>query len=127
MKFWSLFSKKPWKGWTVLPNKRCPVCKGEILFRRCGGMWSDGTKWDGYETICPACGKDTVDDPFVPDNDNPEREAAPDTNGWVLCPCCGYRFKATDWGAFKEGRHRRCGQALRITGAINAVDERNER
>jgi hypothetical protein len=77
-------------------------------------MTPAGIKWDGIETICPTCGKQTVADPFVPDNDSPEQKVTPDSKGWVTCPCCGIRFMPGDRTAFRDGRHRRCGQALAI-------------
>ena len=112
----ALFRKSPWKGWKPLPRKRCPVCKGEILFRKTGGARPEGGRWDGMETICPTCGKSTVDDPFMPDNDNPAQHVAPNTKGWVTCPSCGFRFMPSDRGAFRDGHHTRCGQALVIDG-----------
>ena len=112
----ALFQKSPWKGWKPLQRKRCPFCKGEILFRKCGGSMPEGGRWDGIETICPKCGKETVEDPFMPDNDSPPQKAAPNTKGWVACPCCGMRFQPTDQNVFKGGRHRRCGQQIIIDG-----------
>jgi hypothetical protein len=112
--FRALFQRSPRNGWKPLPGKRCPLCKGEILFRKCSSMGPADERWDGIETICPICGKDTVDDPLIPDNDNSPEKVAPNSKGWVACPCCGIRFQATDKGAFRDGRHRRCGQALII-------------
>jgi hypothetical protein len=110
----ALFHKSPWKGWRPLARKRCPVCKGEVLFRRTGGSTPEGGRWDGIETFCPTCGKNTIDDPFLPDNDNPEQKVTVDAKGLVTCPCCGFRFLPSDRGAFRDGHHRRCGQALII-------------
>ena len=109
-----LFHRSPWKGWKPLTHKRCPVCKGEVLSRRTGGMTPEGGHWTGLETICPTCGKNTIDDPYVPDNDNPAQTVTVDTKGWATCPCCGFRFRPSDAGRFRDGRHRRCGQSLSI-------------
>ena len=112
----ALFQKGPWKGWKPFARKSCPVCKGQILFRRCGGATPEGRRWDGIETICPSCGKNTVEDPWVPDNDNPVEKVTPNAKGWVVCPCCGIRFQPTDKGVFRTGRHRRCGQLIIVDG-----------
>src|SRR5688572_14890746 len=115
--FDKVFGTSPSKGWTLLSHKRCPACGGEILSRRAGGALPEGGRWDGIETICAICGKDTIDDPWMPDNDNPVKEAFVTSRGWVTCPCCRFRFKPSDMGRFREGRHRRCGQLVEIKAA----------
>jgi hypothetical protein len=110
----TLFKKSPWRGWEPFPRKRCPVCKGEVLFRNCGGGTPKGGRWDGIETVCPTCGRNTIDDPLMPDNDHPEQKVTADAKGWTTCPCCGFRFTPSDQRAFRDGHHRRCGQALII-------------
>jgi len=82
-------------------------------------MHPDGSYWDGIEIICPTCGKPTIDDPLVPENNNPVQSVEMNQKGWVKCPCCARRFKPeSDY--FRNGRHRMCGQALVIKDAVSS-------
>lgn len=45
-------------------------------------------------------------------------------NGWAKCPNCGWRFATYHTDYFREGRHLRCRQRLRITHPHNV--ERNK-
>jgi hypothetical protein len=95
-------------------TKRCPVCGSQFVFRRVGGSTPEGGHWDGIDARCPTCGICTVDDPFIPDNDAPPIAISINARGWVLCPCCGWRFQPTNQTAWNGERHRRCGQRLQI-------------
>jgi hypothetical protein len=107
----ALFGSSVSEEWTPLTwGRRCPVCKGEILWRKFG---------NDIEFICRTCGEITLDDPWMPDNANPPQKVTPSTKGWVACPCCGIRFLATDKNAFRRGRHGRCGQQLIINDALS--------
>lgn len=50
------------------------------------------------------------------------RRAVPLDDGWYKCPKCGFKFKASDSGALKGDRHRRCGQRLEFDRAPTADD-----
>lgn len=51
------------------------------------------------------------------DNGLPEMVVGTYANGWVKCPNCGWRFATYSEASFREGRHLRCRQRLRVTGA----------
>ena len=100
-------------------DKWCPRC-GEQLVARRFSRWTQDEQGDravhayGMEAVCPRCGVCTVEDPFVPANDNPPQPVRPDENGWLRCPCCGIRFPFHDRSFCDGQRHLRCGQRLRI-------------
>ena len=105
----------------VIGDKRCPVCASYLIARRFCRWERDGSGAPvrhimGLEAICPYCQRPTVQDPWVPDNDNPSMEVAPHRPGWVLCPGCGKTFSLTPYSWDGE-RHQTCGQRLRIRPA----------
>ena len=97
--------------------KHCPTCGSAITTRRLGGCDPEGRRWDGMEFICPQCGPIELEDPFAPDNDAEPVAVTTNSDGWVQCPCCGFRFCATTDEFFRFGRHRRCGQRLIVTNS----------
>jgi endogenous inhibitor of DNA gyrase (YacG/DUF329 family) len=108
------------RQWKPL-GKRCPVCSDKVMYRKASGMTDDGMMWDGIESICPTCGKATLDDPFAIENNNPMKSVAINGKGWVKCPCCARLFRPSDAGAFRKGRHYICGQALIVKDAESSL------
>ncbi|HVF10677.1 MAG TPA: hypothetical protein VNA16_07735, partial [Abditibacteriaceae bacterium] len=48
------------------------------------------------------------------DNDAPAIDAVVDTEGWLKCPCCGWRFTIKDKNVWTGRRHKRCGQKINM-------------
>ncbi len=42
------------------------------------------------------------------------KQVVPDTEGWIKCPNCNFRFKLSDANAWDGERHKRCMQLLTI-------------
>jgi hypothetical protein len=87
----------------VMMSKRCPECGSYYIRRRLTTV--------SFRVLCPFCQRVTVDDPLIPDNDNPPAEVVPHTPGWVRCPFCRKYFSLTDY-SWNGERHRTCGQRL---------------
>ena len=103
-------------------DKWCPRC-GEQLIARKFSRWEYNEAGErtchtyGMEALCPRCGECTVDDPFVPTNNNPRQRVRPYREGWVQCPCCGWKFALWDTSYWDGEKHRKCGQRLVIDDA----------
>jgi hypothetical protein len=103
-------------------DKWCPRC-GEQLIARKFSRWEYNDAGErtchsyGMEALCPQCGECTVDDPFVPTNSNPSQTVRPYREGWIQCPCCGWRFALHDKSSWAGEKHRKCGQRLVIDDA----------
>jgi len=82
-----------------------------------GGCDPDGSRWDGFEFICPTHGVVCLDDPFRPENDAEPISISPRADGWVTCPSCGVRFTIHSEASYFLGRHRKCGQKLKLQKA----------
>jgi hypothetical protein len=113
---WFMLRRQARKSF-VLRNKRCPVCQSPLVAHKESGWQFDeqGNRTSHsvrLEATCPNCQSLTVDDPFVPDNDNEPMQVTPYQPDWVKCPCCGWRFCLRDTSSWRGGRHRKCGQRL---------------
>jgi hypothetical protein len=47
-------------------------------------------------------------------NDTPPLPATPDSDGWLCCPNCDWRFNVNDRYDWTGERHIRCGQQLEL-------------
>jgi hypothetical protein len=101
----------------IIRTKKCPLCGSfyfgrTIPFRR----GEDGTRYYGIrERYCPRCQCVTVDDPYIPDNDNPPVSVKPNHVNWVKCPHCQKHFSLEFRASWNGERHTTCGQYLTIT------------
>lgn len=70
--------------------KPCKKCQGDSVFRR--------RKYD-----------EETEDAL-----SQEISVILDDEGWTKCPRCNFQFFARDEAVWRNGRHKRCGQKLRI-------------
>lgn len=102
----------------IVKRKRCPLCTSYLISRRKSGRKLDENGntifYLGHEISCPFCQRLTVEDPRVPDNENPVMDVAPHVPGWVRCPNCRFYFSLDNDSSWSKGRHRTCGQRLQI-------------
>jgi hypothetical protein len=103
----------------IVYDKKCPRCGsyyfGRTILCRRG---EDGSHYCGVmERYCPHCQCLTVDNPYIPDNDNPPVSVKPNHAHWVKCPCCQKHFAVEYGGSWNGERHTTCGQRLLIQRA----------
>jgi hypothetical protein len=98
--------------------EECPRCSGS---GRMGvydyGVLPDGTPVNTHSRVeCDVCSGTGTTGERVPyfDNDSPITESAPDQDGWLTCPGCGWRFTIRDRSVWSGRRHGRCGQRIRL-------------
>jgi len=108
----------PWL--LILQYKKCPFCQSYLVgaeVRRCSKyqMLHQSQNPRLLPTIyCPFCQRQTLDDPWVPDNETPPLEVRPFLPNWVRCPCCGWKFSLDNPSSWTGECHRKCGQRLII-------------
>jgi hypothetical protein len=61
---------------------------------------------------CPTCRATGWVQKFLFDNENLPVEVDLSQDGWVKCPCCGWRFSVTDKRIWTGYRHKKCGQRI---------------
>src|SRR5688500_15505599 len=97
----------------------CPRCGGSGRMHVSSRETRDGlvVHSDGSVT-CDACGGTGTTGKMVPyfDNDAPVIEVMAGADGWLTCPCCGWRFTVQDGRVWSGLRHVRCGQRIRLSG-----------
>ena len=95
----------------------CPNChgQGEVDIYR---PQDDG----GYYLLdeCPVCSGSGTTEEIVryhdnsPGNDAPIIDVKTNSEGWIKCPCCSWRFTIKDPEVWTGSRHKRCGQRLNV-------------
>lgn len=97
----------------VLVN--CAKCGG---YGKCDTYFADA-EGNSVQSVdyCEMCGGGGVlaeVELYYP-TDNAAMKIDPTADGWIRCPCCGWRFSIKDKNAWTGRRHRRCGQKLHIS------------
>jgi hypothetical protein len=87
----------------------CPACGGS-------GTRCEMTAHESTLTQCPACAGEGTTYAVVPmfANDAEPMNVRAEADGWMTCPCCGWRFSPADRRTWTGFRHVRCGQRLRL-------------
>ena len=90
----------------------CPRCHGS-------GKASEYGPGVHYQVECDACSGTGTTGQRVRyfDNDAPIAEVNVESDGWLTCPCCGWRFSLNDRNVWSGLRHVRCGQRIRPVGS----------
>lgn len=111
-------------------DKKCPLCGSYCLWslqRRGTAEPKPGIYCSRSITIiCPQCQACTVDDPLIPDNDNPPIQITPYMAEWVKCLHCRRRFNYTNRSSYRKGRHCTCGQRLIIDHLVPSHQQSNQ-
>jgi hypothetical protein len=63
---------------------------------------------------CPDCGTTGRVVKHLFNNDTFPIQVTTGHDGWVTCPCCGWRFSTQDKRIWTGYRHRKCGQRLKL-------------
>jgi hypothetical protein len=91
----------------------CPHCHGDgrEYFKE-DGLWC--------AKLCGQCLGNSVSrirkhDKETEDALSREMSVPLDAEGWTKCPRCNFKFLARDEAVWVDGRHKRCGQKLRIS------------
>jgi hypothetical protein len=91
----------------------CRACRGSG--KQCHHGSQDDIQVYSLER-CNECGGLGVTgqvEPFFSNNEL-EMSAYPDSEGWLTCPACQWRFTIHDRRAWTGRRHMRCGQKIKV-------------
>ncbi len=98
----------------IFLRKKCPICQSYVVCNTRHRKLNDPPSITAPIGYCPNCRAVTVDDPWVPDNENPLIEVMPYQPNWVRCPHCGVRFSILSQTSWTGERHSSGSTAMPI-------------